>query len=114
MMGESPSLPTILKKRPEVVVTPEISPRASMALQLIVPYVRTYSFTSGGHSDSGGADPVCLGGGGWPPPEPDLRDPPVRTFLSLDPCQARNSRAPPATNRAWSLLPNPGPGPGGG
>src|SRR5688572_12527539 len=46
MIGESPIRPGILKNRPLVVVTPEMLPLRSTALQLMVPQGRTPSCES--------------------------------------------------------------------
>ncbi len=49
MIGESPTRPGILKKRPDVVVTPARSPLAVTQSQLIVPCGRKSSSPRGFH-----------------------------------------------------------------
>src|SRR5262245_3708417 len=118
--GESPTRPGIFHASPEVVVTPEISPLASTARQLIVPVGRSRRISSIRllRAISSGESLVCevftlpagallrqLG------PQPSLgfrlsrqashflRDSSVSKSCSLNPCLTANRKAPSPTNK---------------
>src|SRR5215813_11258019 len=122
--GESPTRPGIFHANPEVVVTPEMSPLASTARQLLVPVgrsrkissIRLLRATSSGESFTcevlilpAGAVLCQLG--------PQLscgfrlsrhashffRDSSVSKSCFLNPCLSAKRNAPPATSRMWSV-----------
>src|SRR5262249_858151 len=124
MSGESPTRPGIFHASPEVVVTPEISPPALTARQLIVPVGRLYRTSSirslSAISSAEGLTRVPLlplavavfkGLG----PQASvglslsfhashiLRDSSVRRFSRLNPCLTANRNAPSPTSRMWSV-----------
>ena len=104
MMGESPTRPAIFQDRPLVVVTPARRPAASMAMQLIVPWVLMTERSSSGRLSVFGGNQLSRSDIVSFQRSQAARDFSVRRSSSLKPWARANLSAPSPTMRTWSVL----------